>query len=62
MDHIGRLNELIDVVIEEKASLFVCAIGIPPPNVVKKLHDANILIMNVSSFAKEARNYLLIFS
>jgi NAD(P)H-dependent flavin oxidoreductase YrpB (nitropropane dioxygenase family) len=26
----GHLSELIDVIIEEKAALFVCAIGVPP--------------------------------
>ncbi|ELU42862.1 2-nitropropane dioxygenase [Rhizoctonia solani AG-1 IA] len=34
----GQLPELIDVIIEEKASLFVCAVGIPPKFAVDKLH------------------------
>lgn len=34
--------------IEEKAKLFVCAIGVPPREVVDKLHKAGILVMNVS--------------
>jgi len=54
----GRLNELIGVVIQEKAALFVCAIGIPPPNVVKKLHDANILIMNMVGHPKHVSKAL----
>src|SRR5271154_6950137 len=33
----GQLPELIDVIIEEKASLFVCAVGVPPRWVVDKL-------------------------
>jgi hypothetical protein len=45
----GQLPELIDVIIEEKVTLFVCAIGVPPKEVVEKLHKAGIPIMNVSS-------------
>ena len=44
----GQLPELIDVLIEEKIRLFVCAIGVPPPWVVEKLHKAGTLVMNVS--------------
>jgi NAD(P)H-dependent flavin oxidoreductase YrpB (nitropropane dioxygenase family) len=43
----GQLPELIDVIIEEKAKLFVCAVGVPPKDVVDKLHNAGILVMNV---------------
>ena len=43
----GQLPELIDVIIEEKAALFVCAIGVPPTQVVEKLHAAGIPVMNV---------------
>ena len=43
----GQLPELIDVIIDEKASLFVCAVGVPPKMVVDKLHNAGIPIMNV---------------
>jgi NAD(P)H-dependent flavin oxidoreductase YrpB (nitropropane dioxygenase family) len=44
----GLLNDLISVIIEEKAKLFVCAVGVPPPDVVERLHKAGILCMNVS--------------
>lgn len=44
----GQLPELIDVIIDEKAALFVCAIGVPPKYVVDKLHAAGIPVMNVS--------------
>ena len=37
------------MIIEEKAALFVCAIGIPPKEAVDKLHKAGIPIMNVSA-------------
>lgn len=43
----GQLPELIDVIIEEKAKLFVCAIGVPPKWAVEKLHKAGIPVMNV---------------
>jgi len=43
----GQLPELINVIIEEKTSLFVCAIGVPPKEVVDKLHKAGIPIMNM---------------
>lgn len=45
----GGLDDLIDVIIEEKTKLFVCAVGVPPKAVVEKLHKAGILCMNVSS-------------
>jgi len=48
----GQLPELIDVIIEEKASLFVCAIGIPPKDVVDRLHIAGIPIMNMVGHPK----------
>ena len=44
----GQLPELIDVIIEEKAKLFVCAVGVPPKWAVDKLHAAGIPVMNVS--------------
>ncbi|EEB88026.1 hypothetical protein MPER_14384, partial [Moniliophthora perniciosa FA553] len=43
----GQLPELIDVIIEEGAKLFVCAVGIPPRWAVKKLHKAGIVVMNM---------------
>jgi NAD(P)H-dependent flavin oxidoreductase YrpB (nitropropane dioxygenase family) len=46
----GQLPQLIDVIIEEKTSLFVCAVGVPPKEAVDKLHAAGIPIMNVSRF------------
>jgi hypothetical protein len=43
----GQLPELLDVMIKEKASLFVCAVGVPPKFAVDRLHAAGIPIMNV---------------
>ena len=47
----GQLPELIDVIIEEKTRLFVSAVGVPPREVVERLHKAGILIMNVRTFS-----------
>lgn len=43
----GNFPELIDIIIKEKARLFVCAIGIPPVWAVEKLHAAGIVVMNM---------------
>lgn len=43
----GTLPQLIDIIIEEKAALFICAVGVPPKWAVDKLHAANIPVMNM---------------
>lgn len=48
----GKLNELVDIIIEEKASLFVCAVGVPPQHIVDKLHTAGIPVMNMVGHPK----------
>ncbi|KAJ7491990.1 2-nitropropane dioxygenase [Mycena latifolia] len=48
----GQLPELIEVIIEEKAALFVCAIGVPPRYAVDKLHNAGIPVMNMVGHPK----------
>ncbi|KAJ5668462.1 uncharacterized protein N7477_007032 [Penicillium maclennaniae] len=48
----GALNELINVIIEEKAALFVSAVGISPKEVVDRLHGAGILYMNMVGHPK----------
>ncbi|KAK6355189.1 hypothetical protein TWF696_004307 [Orbilia brochopaga] len=50
----GQLDELITVTIESGAKLFVSAVGIPPPHIIKRLHDAKILIMNMVGHPKHA--------
>ncbi|CAE6433405.1 unnamed protein product [Rhizoctonia solani] len=54
----GQLPDLIDVIIEEKASLFVCAVGVPPPFAVQKLHQAGIPIMNMVGHPKHVAKAL----
>jgi NAD(P)H-dependent flavin oxidoreductase YrpB (nitropropane dioxygenase family) len=41
----GGLNNLLDVIIEGGAKLFVSAVGVPPKWAVDKLHAAGILYM-----------------
>jgi NAD(P)H-dependent flavin oxidoreductase YrpB (nitropropane dioxygenase family) len=54
----GQLDDLITVTIEEGAKLFISAVGIPPPHVIKRLHDAGILIMNMVGHPKHAKKAL----
>ncbi|KXT08569.1 hypothetical protein AC579_8312 [Pseudocercospora musae] len=54
----GQLDQLIDVVIEEKASLFVSAVGVPPQHVIERLHKAGILVMNMVGHPKHAHKAL----
>jgi NAD(P)H-dependent flavin oxidoreductase YrpB (nitropropane dioxygenase family) len=54
----GQLDQLIDVTIEEGAKLFISAVGIPPPHVIKRLHNAGILVMNMVGAPKHAKKAL----
>ncbi|KAF3021137.1 hypothetical protein E8E14_013763 [Neopestalotiopsis sp. 37M] len=50
----GNLDKCVDIMIEKKTTLFVCAIGVPPIEVVKKLHAAGVLYMNMCGAPKHA--------
>ncbi|ROW05738.1 hypothetical protein VMCG_05322 [Cytospora schulzeri] len=54
----GKLGELVDIVIEEKAKLFVSAVGVPPKEVVEKLHKNGILYMNMVGHPKHVKKCL----
>ncbi|KAJ6518964.1 2-nitropropane dioxygenase [Mycena sanguinolenta] len=54
----GQLPELIGVVIEEKTALFVSAIGVPPRDVVDRLHKAGIPVMNMVGHPKHVKKAL----
>ena len=43
----GQLDKLVEVIIDEKAKLFVSAIGVPPQRVVDRLHEGGVLVMNM---------------
>ncbi|KAF7796870.1 hypothetical protein EIP86_008055 [Pleurotus ostreatoroseus] len=48
----GRLSELTEVIIRNKAALFVCAVGVPPKEMVDRLHSAGIAVMNMVGHPK----------
>lgn len=50
----GQLDDLITVVIESGASLFVSAVGVPPKRVIERLHEAGIVVMNMVGHPKHA--------
>ncbi|KAI1768063.1 2-nitropropane dioxygenase [Hypoxylon sp. FL1150] len=50
----GKLAELIDITIASGARLFVSAVGVPPRDVLEKLHAAGILVMNMVGHPRHA--------
>ncbi len=54
----GKLNQLVDVVIESGAKVFVSAVGVPTREVVDKLHRAGIVYMNMVGHPKHVRRCL----
>mmetsp|Transcript_21937 Transcript_21937/g.43557 ORF Transcript_21937/g.43557 Transcript_21937/m.43557 type:complete len:360 (+) Transcript_21937:33-1112(+) len=54
----GKLDELVDIIIEEGAKLFVSAVGVPPVHVVDKLHAAGIPVMNMVGDTKHVSKAL----
>ncbi|KAI9375326.1 2-nitropropane dioxygenase [Aspergillus egyptiacus] len=51
----GKLNELVDIIIESGAKLFVSAVGVPPKAVVERLHKHGILYMNMIGHPKHVQ-------
>lgn len=51
----GTLPELIDIIIAEKAALFISAVGVPPKWAVDKLHAAKIPVMNMIGAVKHVK-------
>jgi len=54
----GNLMALTDVIIDEGAKLFVCAIGACPKKIVDKLHSHGILVMNMVGHPKHVAKCL----
>ncbi|KAI4189784.1 MAG: hypothetical protein L6R41_001209 [Letrouitia leprolyta] len=50
----GRLEELVDVIVEEGTKLFVCAVGVPDVRVVERLHRGGVVVMNMVGAVKHA--------
>ncbi|CCX06177.1 2-nitropropane dioxygenase [Pyronema domesticum] len=48
----GKLSELIDITIESGAKLFVSAVGVPPKQIVDRLHQHGIAYMNMIGHPK----------
>ncbi|MCJ1357179.1 MAG: hypothetical protein MMC33_007175 [Icmadophila ericetorum] len=51
----GQLDQLVDVIIEEGAKLFVSAVGVPPGRVVRRLHEGGVVVMNMVGAPKHAQ-------
>merc|ERR1712061_536712 len=56
----GTLGELVDIIIEEKAALFICAVGVPPKWAVDKFHQAGIPVMNMVGAVKHVEKALAV--
>ena len=50
----GKLDELVDLIIDSGACLFVSAVGVPPKRIIDKFHKNNILVMNMVGHPKHA--------
>lgn len=44
----GKLDETVEIIIEEGAKLFVSAVGVPPKHVVERFHKAGIPVRRVA--------------
>ena len=56
----GTLSALVDIMVKEKPTLFVCAVGIPPKWVVDKLHSVGIYVMNMVGSPKHVKKALAV--
>jgi enoyl-[acyl-carrier protein] reductase II len=50
------LEQTADVIIEGGAAAFISGLGVPPPHLVKKFHDAGLKVMNVNGTVKHAKS------
>jgi len=49
------LERTADIIIEGGAKAFISGLGVPPPHLVKKFHEAGLKVMNVNGTVKHAR-------
>lgn len=54
----GKLDELVTIIIDSGAKLFVSAVGVPPKHIVERLHGAGILYMNMIGHPKHVKKCL----
>src|SRR5580698_6773248 len=50
------LERTADLIIEGGAKAFISGLGVPPPHLVKKFHDAGLKVMNVAGTVRHARS------
>jgi enoyl-[acyl-carrier protein] reductase II len=50
------LEKTADIIIEGGAAAFISGLGVPPPHLVKKFHDAGLKVMNVNGTVKHAKS------
>lgn len=50
----GLLQELVTVIIEEGTRLFVSAVGVPPRDVIERLHEGGVVVMNMVGHPRHA--------
>ena len=46
----GQLPQLTEVIVKSGAKLFVCAVGVPPKEMVDRLHSAGVVVMKSVAF------------
>jgi enoyl-[acyl-carrier protein] reductase II len=49
------LERAADAIIEGGAKAFISGLGVPPPHLVKKFHDAGLKVMNVAGAVRHAK-------
>eukprot|EP00747_Dinoflagellata_sp_TGD_P165035 gnl/TRDRNA2_/TRDRNA2_185807_c0_seq1.p1 gnl/TRDRNA2_/TRDRNA2_185807_c0~~gnl/TRDRNA2_/TRDRNA2_185807_c0_seq1.p1 ORF type:complete len:376 (-),score=68.66 gnl/TRDRNA2_/TRDRNA2_185807_c0_seq1:78-1142(-) len=54
----GHLPELIDIIVEEKAKLFICAVGVPPKWCMDKLHAGGVVVANMVGSVRNTQKAL----
>ncbi|KAI9755893.1 MAG: translation initiation factor eIF3 subunit g [Chaenotheca gracillima] len=54
----GKLDELVEIIIDSGAKLFVSAVGVPPKKTVDRLHEAGVLYMNMIGHPKHVKKCL----
>merc|ERR1719272_279666 len=50
----GKLPELTDIIVAEKAKLFICAVGVPPKWCMDKLHAGGVVCANMVGSVRNA--------
>jgi enoyl-[acyl-carrier protein] reductase II len=48
------LERTVDIIIEGGANAFISGLGVPPPHITKRFHDAGLKVMNVNGAVKHA--------